>query len=152
MTTYVNYPNGRSIANAGGNGLYAGTPVRTCLSGVFDSALQNLASTDSATVLTIPKGTWVEAVLLTILTPETTGSSTISVGDAGGTSSWVSAVDSTAVAGTTYLGAGAYAIATGTSATNGKLYTSDTALNLYADSGKVATTLKVRVDVFCLLV
>jgi hypothetical protein len=144
MTTYTTYANGRTIAAASG-GEFRGSPDRTVIYGEFDSALQNLASTNIAEVVNIPAGTVVEGVVLTILTPETTGSSTISVGDGGGTTGWVSAVDSTAAAGTKYLGAGSYAVAVGI----GKLYATADTLDILADSGKVATTLKVRVTAFC---
>ena len=158
MSTYTTYVDGQpagpsagpagSIASASG-GDYSGAPKRTVLTGVFDASRRNMVAADVAQVLNIPAGTWVEAVVLEIITPEATGSSTISVGDGNGTSSWVSAVDSTAAAGTMYLGAGAYAIATGASQTNGLFYAAADTLDLLVPTGKVATTLKCKIHAVC---
>ena len=158
MTTYTTYADGQpqgpsagpasSIAAYSG-GDYSGAPKRTVLTGVFDGSRRNMIAADVAQVLNIPAGTWVEAVVLEIVTPEATGSSTISVGDGNGASSWVSAVDDTAVAGTFYLGAGAYAIATGTSQTNGLFYAAADTLDILVPTGKVVTTLKCKIHAIC---
>ena len=151
MATYTTYTDGTSIVAASG-GNYAGAPVRTVLTGIFDAAKRNLTAADVAEVLSIPAGTWVESVILEILTAENSATPTISVGDGTSTSGWVSAVDSSAAAGTKYLGAGALAIATGTSQTNGKFYSTADTLDLLIPTGDAATTLKVKVYAVCTIV
>lgn len=151
MATYTTYTNGDNIAAASG-GNYAGTPVRTVLEGVFDASRRNLVAADVVTVVNVPAGAWVEAVLMEILTPEVTAAQTISVGDGASTSGWISAVNSSAAAGTKYLGAGALAIATGTSQTNGKLYTAADTIDILVPATMVATTLKVKITVVCTIV
>lgn len=160
MTTFTTYADGQpqgpsagpteTIAmNSGGN--YAGAPCRTVLTNVFDASRRNLASTDVVELINIPAGTFVEAVIFEIITANA-ASQTMSVGDGNGTSSWVSAAATDAAAGTKTLGAGAYAIATGTSATNGKFYATADTIDILSDSGKTATTGKFRVSVICSLV
>src|ERR1019366_575498 len=128
MTTYTSYvdafpqassagPTETIAMNSGGN--YAAAPCRTVLTNVFDAARRNLASLDVVSLINIPAGTFVEAVVLEIITPNA-ASQTLSIGDSNGTSSWLVSAATDAAAGTKTLGAGAYAIATGTSATNGK--------------------------------
>lgn len=151
MATYTTYTNGESIAAYSG-GTYAGSPSRTVITGVFDAARRNLVAADVVQAVTIPAGTWVEAVILEIVTAEATATQTISVGDSASTSGWVSAVSSSAAAGTKYLGAGALAIATGTSQTNGKYYTAASTIDLLVPATMVATTLKVKVHVVCAMI
>lgn len=151
MTAYTTYTDGTTIA-AGSGGNHAGTPARTVLTGVYDASKRNMVAADTAAVLNIPAGTIVEKVVLEIITAEATSAQTISVGDSDGTSSWVSAVNSSAAAGTKYLGAGAYAIATGTSATNGKLYSAADTLDLLVPTSMVTTTFKCKVHAICTIV
>lgn len=152
MATYTTYTDGTVIA-AGSGGNYAGAPVRTVLTGYFDATRRNMtADGDVAEVLNIPAGTWVESVFLEIIAPETTATPTISVGDGSGTSSWVVGVDTSAAAGTKYLGAGAYAIATGTSQTNGKFYSAADTLDLLMPAGDDATTLKCKIHAVCTII
>lgn len=151
MTTYTTYTDGTTITSVSG-GNYAGSPARTVLTGVYDASKRNMVAADVATVVTIPAGTWVEAVFLEIITAEATASQTISVGDGDSTAGWVSAVSSSAAAGTKYLGAGALAIATGTSQTNGKYYTTADTLDILVPTSMVTTTLKVKVHAVCSII
>ena len=151
-TAFTTYTDGTVVAAASG-GNYAGTPVRTVLTGHYDSTRRNMTvDADTMAVVNIPAGTWVEAVILEIVTPETSATPTISVGDGDGTSSWVAGVSTDAAAGTKYLGAGAYAIATGTSQTNGKFYATADTIDLLMPAGDDATTLVCKIHVICTIV
>jgi len=144
MAIFTTYTNGSSIAATSG-GSYTGAPSRTVISNVFDAHQRNLAAGDVATVLNIPAGTFVEAVVVEIMTSEVTAAQTVSVGDVVDPIGWVNAVSSSAPAGTKYLGAGTFA-------TTGKLYTIDSTINVVMPAGMVATTLKIKVNAVCTIV
>lgn len=150
-TAFTTYTDGTD-PKAGSGGNYAGSPERTVLVGVFDATRRNLAvNLDTIPILQIPAGFWVEAVVIEVLTPDA-ASQTISVGDVTDPNGWVVAAPTDAAAGTKVLGAGAYAIATGTSQTNGKFYAAATDLLLENDTGKTATIGKFKVSVIGTLV
>jgi len=145
-TAFTTYTDGTVVAAASG-GNYAGAPAHTVLTGFYDATRRNMTvDTDTMALINIPAGTLVHNVVLEVITIEATATPVISVGDATDPNGWV-ASESTAVAGK-FLGAGAYAIATGTSKTNGKLYTTATTINLEQTTTD-STTLKCKVHVIC---
>lgn len=153
MAVYTTYTdNGAPTVGGGGN--YAGSPVRTVLTNVFESSRRNLASTDSVSVLAIPAGTWIESVFLEIITPNAVGGQTISVGDVGGTlNGWVVNAATDAAAGTKVLGASTgYAMISGTGQANGRFYSTASALCLESTSGSASTTGKYRVSAVCTII
>jgi len=145
-TAFTTYTNGEVVAAASG-GNYAGAPVRTVLTGVYDATRRNMTvDLDTMAVVNIPAGTIIENVVLEILSPETTATPTINVGDGTDPNGWVAGVDTSAAAGTKYLGAGAYVAA------GGKLYAAADTLDLEMPAGDDATTLKCKIHVICTIV
>jgi len=144
MTTYTTYTDGSTITSKSGY-TAAGAPEFTTFYGRFDSTKRNLASTDVAEVITIPAGTLILGVVTKIVTAESTASQTFDVGDGTDPNGWVAAAASDAAAGTYVHGGGAYVIATGTSATKGKLYTAADTLDVLSTSGSANDTLVVDI-------
>lgn len=150
MTAFTTYTDGAVVAKGSG-GNYAGSPVRTVLTGYFDATRRNMTAADTMAVLSIPAGTWVEAVVLEVITAEATATPTISVGDAATPTGWVSG-QATNVPGK-FLGASTgYAMISSTGQANGKLYTVADTLNLLIPTGDAATTLVCKVHAICTIV
>lgn len=139
MATYTTYVGGEVVANGSG-GNAAGFPMRTVLTGVFDTSLRNLAAADVLEVVKIPAGTLVESVLLEVLTVDAT--QTVNVGDGADPDGYVAAADA-AVLGTV-LGAGALA--------GGKFYAAADTIDVEVPATKALDTLKGRIIVACTIV
>jgi|PlaIllAssembly_1097288.scaffolds.fasta_scaffold27725_3 hypothetical protein len=147
MTTYTTWlDNTASTAQSGGN--YAGTPKRTVLVGVYDAKKRPLASTNVIELITIPAGTFVEAVFYRVLTAD--AGVGIDVGDGTDPNGWIADAD-VGTAGNIGMGLGAYAVATPGSqtATIGKYYSAADTIDLYCVSGDAYDTLKVQISVAC---
>ena len=84
--------------------------------------LVGMATGEVVQCLSIPAGMLVLNVMTRVITPETCGATTATVGDGAGANSWDASINLAAAAGTVYAGVG------GTDAyvTPGKLYTADT--------------------------
>lgn len=145
-TAFTTYTDGTVVA-AGSGGNYAGTPAWTVLTGVYDATRRNMTvDLDTMAVLNIPAGTIIHNVVLEIITAEATATPTINVGDGTDPNGWVAGVDTSAAAGTKYLGAGAYVAA------GGKLYATADTLDLEMPAGDDATTLVCKVHALCTIV
>lgn len=150
MATYTTYVGGENIAaSSGGN--YAGSPKQTVLVGTFDASKRSLliATTDVATVVNIPAGTWVHQVFVEVLTVDDTGHKFL-VGDGTDPNGYVTATEGAADALATVRGNGAYVDAT--AAGVGKLYTAADTIDVAANTGDDLDTLKVRISVVCTIV
>jgi len=150
-TTYTTYDaasGGATIAaSSGGN--YAGSPVQTILTGVFDASKRNLAAADVAEVVTIPAGTHVQQVFVEVLTVDDTGHK-FEVGDGTDPNGYVTATEGAADALATIRGNGAYVDAT--AAGVGKLYTAADTIDVLANTGDPLDTFKVRISAVCTIV
>lgn len=143
-TAFTTYTDGTVVA-AGSGGNYAGSPVRTVLTGTYDATRRNMTvDGDTMEVLNIPAGTLIESVILEVITAETTATPTISVGDGNGTSSWVSGASTATIA--KLLGAGAYVVA------GGKFYATADTLDILMPAGDDATTLVCKIHAVCTIV
>ena|SRR3990167_1092041 len=143
-TAFTTYTDGTVVAAASG-GNYAGTPVRTVLTGHYDSTRRNMTvDGDTMEVVNIPAGTVIESVVLEVITAETSATPTINVGDGTDPNGWVAGAATDAVA--KLLGAGAYVAA------GGKLYATADTLDLEMPTGDDATTLVCKVHVICTIV
>jgi hypothetical protein len=150
MTDYTTYVGGEVItASSGGN--YAGAPKQTVLVGTFDASKRGLAAADTATIVTIPAGTWVHQVFVEVVTPDD-ATHKFALGDSADDNGYVTVTegDAAATAGTVIRGNGAYvdAIAAGV----GKLYAADDAIQILANTGDPLDTLKIKITVVCTIV
>ncbi len=144
MTTYTTYSDGSATTKYSGYDALS-APRSVTFYARFDSTKRNLASTDVAEIMTIPAGTLILGVVTKIVTAETTASQTIDIGDGTDPNGWIAAAASDAAVGTYVHSTGAYAIATGTSATKGKLYTAADTLDILSTSGSANDTLVLDV-------
>jgi len=143
-TAFTTYTDGEVVAKASG-GNYAGAPVRTVLTGYYDSTRRNMTvDGDTMEVVNIPAGTLIESVILEVITAETSATPTIDVGDGTDPNGWVAAASSATIA--KLLGAGAYVVA------GGKFYATADTLDIAMPTGDDATTLVCKIHVICTIV
>lgn len=140
MAIQATYTDGTVIA-AGSGGNYAGTPVRTILTGVYDASRKNVVSGDVIPVVNFPAGTIIENVILEVLTGQATV--TLALGITGTTAGYLAATAVT-TAGTKTAGTVASLVADGVGALNTTAGTVDLLVG-----GATATTVKVKVYVIC---
>jgi hypothetical protein len=140
MATFTTYStDGKTIAaTSGGN--YAGSPIVTMLTNVFDASKRNLAAADVAEVLNIPAGTYVMKVFYRVLTADAT--QTLNVGDGADPDGYVAAAD-VATAGNNGVGGGALA--------TGKYYATADTIDIEVPATKAFDTLKVVVSALCVI-
>lgn len=139
MATYTTYNDGKTIAaSSGGN--YAGSPVVTVLTGVYDASKRALAAADVAEVINVPAGTYVMKVFYRVVTGDAT--QTLNVGDGADPDGYVAAAD-VATAGNSGVGAGALA--------TGKYYATADTIDIEVPATKALDTLKVIVSASCVI-
>lgn len=143
MAIQATYTDGTTIAAVSG-GNYAGTPVRTVLTGVYDASRLNVVSGDVIPVVNFPAGTIIENVVLEVLTGQATV--TLALGITGTTAGYLAAT-AVATAGVKTAGTVASLVADGVGALNTTAGTVDLLVG-----GATATTVKVRVHVICTIV
>lgn len=143
MAIQATYADGTTIASASG-GDYAGTPVRTVLTGVFDASRGNVISGDVIPVVSFPAGTIIENVVLEVLTGQATV--TLALGITGTPAGYLAAT-AVATAGAKTAGTVASLVADGVGALNTAAGTVDLLVG-----GATAATVKVRVHVICTIV
>ena len=140
MATYTTYSvGGETIAAVSGSN-YAGSPVVTVLTGVFDASKRALAAADIAEVVVIPAGTYVMKVFYRVLTADAT--QTLNVGDGADPDGYVAAAD---VGTANNSGVGAGALATG------KYYASADTIDIEVPATKALDTLKVVISAACVI-
>lgn len=139
MATYTTYTDNSVIASSSG-GNYAGTPMQTVLTGVFDASKRNLAAADVAEVVNIPAGTYVTKVFVEVLVADD-ATHIFNVGDGADPDGYVAGAAADALA--TSIGAGALA--------GGKFYASADTIDVEAAVGDPLDTLKVRISVACVI-
>jgi hypothetical protein len=143
MATYTTYTDNSVIASSSG-GNYAGTPMQTVLTGVFDASKRNLAAADVAEVVNIPAGTHVQQVFVEVLVVDD-ATHVFNVGDGTDPNGYVTGAAADALA--TVQGGGAYVDAT--AAGVGKFYAAADTIDIEAATGDPLDTLKVRISVAC---
>lgn len=140
MAIQATYTDGTVIA-AGSGGNYAGSPVRTILTGVYDASRKNVVSGDVIPVVNFPAGTLIENVIMEVLTGQATV--TFALGLTGTTAGYLAAT-AVATAGVKTAGTVASLVADGVGALNLTAGTVDLLVG-----GATATTAKIRVHVIC---
>ena len=141
FTTYDAASGGATIAaSSGGN--YAGSPVQTVLTGVFDASKRALAAADEAELITIPAGTHVTHVFVEVITTDDSGH-IFSIGNRTTANGFAVSVPADATGVT--QGAGADVAAT----TLGIYYAAEDAVSILALTGDPLDTLKIKVSVVC---
>lgn len=148
MATYTTYDNasGGAVIAASSGGNYAGSPVQTVLTNIFDASKRNLAAADVAEVVDIPAGTHVQQVLIEVLTVDNAGHKVL-VGDGADPNGYVTATEGAIDALATLRGNGAYVDAT--AAGVGKFYAAADTIDITANTGDALDTLKLRIIVVC---
>jgi len=140
MAIQATYTDGEVIAaKSGGN--YAGTPVRTILTGIYDATRKNVVSGDVIPVVKFPAGTLIENVIMEVITGQATV--TFALGLTGTTAGYLAATAVT-TAGVKTAGTVASLVADGVGALNTPAGTVDLLVG-----GATATTAVIRVHVIC---
>lgn len=134
MAHFTTYSDGTPITRSSG-GNAAGAPMPTVLVGEYDASKRALAAADTADVITIPAGTFVNKVFYEVLTGDAT--QTLNVGDGADADGFVAAAD-VATAGNNGMGAGALATGKYYGASGGKIL-------IEVPATKALDTLRVRV-------
>jgi len=141
MTAYTTYPNGASTNLPAHMGSHAGAPAPTYIRNTFNAGKRPLVAADTVAIITIPAGTLVEQVHYTILAAEVVAAQTLHIGDATDPDGFIAGLSTSAAAGTTGVGAGAYITAAG------KYYATATDLLLTVPAAMAGTTFEIEVTV-----
>lgn len=133
MADYTTYSDGAPVARASGSNA-AGFPAVTVFETEFDASRRSLVATDTVEVMNIPKGAFVQKVVVEVANGE--AGQTINVGDAADPDGYVAA-GAVATTGTRVIGAGAFA--------SGKFYTADSKLIIQVPATMAYNTLRVKI-------
>lgn len=90
MTDFTTYVDHTPITRSGGANA-AGYPMVTVFENTFYAAQRHLEAGDTAEVLKLPAGSYVLGVFVHVLTPESTATTTINIGDDDGDTTWATA-------------------------------------------------------------